>query len=343
LGTLALALVLTGCSSAGFAPGGLSPVMKASDVQRATTDRQRVMAALVADAGFEGYGAPSWYDVTMAGFNYVDDRCTEYFDGLFKLNRQKDALKSSLSAFGQTTNAILSITGAASLTINVVAQAFGLASSMTDIVAGTYLFQLPPATTLKFVDETLHAYKDGAASANQRGLITGPTAAYGYIRGYLNLCLPATIEGKLVDHISGAVAIADGGRTGADLEVRVGSNNRALTLSPQILNPDEQLVLQDRPEGPGGFNPYEKGISIGQWREVQNALCIQPDGDPGTNTHRAIAAFLEGRGTPNPDIVSTGIGPGEMALLTQAIDEAAGRTCAEIGYEDAKEVGAAST
>lgn len=322
----------------GVDPAGLSARLDPADVKLASGNRQDIMTALRSDAGFMSDGAPSWYDVTLAGFNYVDDRCAEYFDTLFKLNRKKESLKSSLSAFDQTSSAIMSITGTTEVTMQVIAQAFGLASNMTDIIAGTYLFELPPATTQKFVDETLHAYRNGAEE--NRNLINSPTFAYGYIRGYLNLCLPATIEGKLVDHIGGARAVADGGGAGADLAVRVVSDNSGLVLSELIADAKKPIgdVVLPPPDAPG-LNEYEKNVDSAVWRVVQQAICAKVDGDPGAATHAAIAEFFTGYGETDPEITTRGIGPSQMDVLMRAVNDAGGKSCHERGVADAKAAG----
>ena len=197
---LALAPALTSCiSSPAQRFVGLSPVLEADAVERSSGRVRRVMAALAQDAG-----GGSYYDVTEAGFNYIDDRCMEYFSELFYLNRRREATKAGLGAFDKTTSAILAATGAATLTMGVIAQAFGLASNLADIAAGTYLYQLPPATTLSFVKKLQGAYREAASA--KRGQINSPATAYHIIQEYLSLCLPPVIEAKLVEHVADAAA-----------------------------------------------------------------------------------------------------------------------------------------
>ena len=81
---------------------------------------------------------------SLAGFNYVDDQCTAYFDQLYFIDRERGQLKSGLAAASGTTAAILGVTNASTLTMSVVASAFGFASAATDILAGTYFTPFPP-------------------------------------------------------------------------------------------------------------------------------------------------------------------------------------------------------
>jgi hypothetical protein len=192
---------LTGC--AGFElRKGPSPVIDGTAVYTASDNKLVLLGALERDAGLDQGPAPPdyYYQVAEAGFNYVDDQCRSYFDELFFLNKGREQVKSGLAATGQTTLAILGITGAAVPTLTIVAQAFGLASAATDIVTGTYLYALPPATTQSFVERLQLAFRAQASSSSAS--VRSPAAAYYLIQRYLNLCLPPTIEAEITKQIS---------------------------------------------------------------------------------------------------------------------------------------------
>lgn len=161
---------------------GIPPVIDPAGVEESSSRINRIMTALARDTG-----GGTYYDLTEAGFNYVDDRCMEYFSELFYLNRRREATKAGLNAFSQTTNAILAASGASTLSMAAVTQAFGLASNLTDIAAGTYLYQLPPATTLTFVRKLQGAYREAVSA--KAGQINTPTTSYHLIQDYLALCL----------------------------------------------------------------------------------------------------------------------------------------------------------
>ncbi len=336
---LATLVVLAACSAFGLStPHALTPIMDAEHVESAMSDRQRLMAALGADMHFSPNSSSDWYEVVETGFSIVDDECKVYFSELFTFDRSVKATRSTLNVFQTFTNAILAVTGADTITMTTIAQAFGLASSMTDVVADTYLYRLPPAPTKEFVFKMLRAY-DNESSLN-RSAITGPESAYRRIQGYLDLCLPVTIESNLLEHVNDAVATANSGKGGSALEVRVGSNNSALVLSELIEDSKKPLPSAGKNSGTGqGPSEYERSVPSYVWMDIQNALCIGKDGLPGPGTHEAMAAFFEGMGRPDTNIVSKGIGPYHMSYLTQAIDDAQGRSCQEMGYSDAKSVG----
>ncbi|NKK63045.1 hypothetical protein [Rhizobium leguminosarum] len=295
------------------------------------------MESLRADAEYAYGGTPNWYDVTLAGYNYVDDRCSIYFDSIFKLNRQREAAKSGISAFGQTTNAILGVTGATQLSMTVVAQAFGLASNLTDVVAGTYLYELPPATTKKFVGELARAYRDG--TARQKGSIDSAPAAYGYIRGYLDLCLPATIEGELVEHVGSAVAVANPTTSGSGVDLRIASEGN-LPLPRSFERPPSATTPLPRTRAPKKLTA-EDGLSRVGWSEIQTLLCVEPaDGILGKTTRQAIFDFYQGRGDKREDVLKVGgINNSDTHLLQNIQVLSKGKTCVERGVTNAQTVG----
>jgi hypothetical protein len=207
-----LTFSLTGCADLGLRKG-ISPVLDASAVETAAMNQGAIIDALAREAGYPHPEDPStvnYYDVARAGFNYVDDQCRSYFDEMFFIDRGRSQVKSGLAAASATTAAILGVTNASTLTMSVVASAFGFASSATDIVSGTYLYALPPATTEGLVSRLQAKYRDDAAKA--QGDINSRTEAYYRIQTYLALCLPPRIEAEIVNAVNGAT-IVKGART----------------------------------------------------------------------------------------------------------------------------------
>ncbi|MCI0465482.1 MAG: hypothetical protein L0Y57_00500 [Beijerinckiaceae bacterium] len=197
-------LGLAGC--AGFDQRrGLAPVLDGAAVQAASYNKTVIINALAVDAGYRPGEPVDYYRIAEAGFNYVDDQCRSYFDTLFFIDRGREQFKSGLTAASATTAAILGVTHASAPSLAILAAAFGFTANVTDIVTGTYLYRLPPATTQGFVERMQLAYRIGAA--NSRGMINSPTSAYFHVQRYLNLCLPPTIEAEIVRQISSANAV----------------------------------------------------------------------------------------------------------------------------------------
>ena len=287
----------TGCDQLTLRKGP-PPVLDAAAVQTATNNQNAIIYALAQDAGYNPQqGGIDYYQVTLAGFNYVDDQCTAYFDQLFFIDRERGQLKSGLAAASGTTAAILGVTNASTLTMSVVASAFGFASAATDILAGTYLYSLPPATTLGLVNKLQIAYRDAAARA--RADITTPTTAYHQIQSYLALCLPPTIETAVANQVNAATAVGVP-VAGGSIAVVTGS-----TLLPQSAIPTSRAAFtapissprQKAPAPPPKRKPInETGKSqFEQFRlfkdtimNYQGALCTTEDGN--LNALRAAAA-----------------------------------------------------
>jgi hypothetical protein len=283
---LCLALCLGGCSD-WEQRHGIDPIISPAAVEVSTSNQMRILEALARDASIQ-LGAPApWYEVTQAGFNYVDDECRAYFNAIFFLNRDKDQLKSGLAAAGATTAAVLGVTGASAKSIAIVAQAFGLGVVSTDLVAGTYLYQMPPSVAQGFVKEMQLAYRDGAAS--RRLLINTPSSAYHAIQDYLSLCLPPTIEAKISEHVAGAKAIPDPttGNGNASFGITVATPQtvtRAQVRQAIIGNVETPLP---RPPvnapviTPDRMTDFERSLSTKDIMAMQAALCVPQDGKLG--------------------------------------------------------------
>ncbi len=336
--------VVSGCSLTDTdATRGLNPTLDAADVSRASYNTGAVLSALASDSGV-GISSPgSWYEITVAGFNYVDDQCTAYFDKLFFLDRDREATKAALGAFGQTTNAILGVTGASALSIAVVAQAFGLASSVTDIVAGSYLYQLPPATTLSFVKTMQAAFRAGASE--QKSQINGPATAYHIIQSYLSLCLPPTIEARLISHIADASATPVANGSGAGISLLIGSRNQVAPSTPITLISSSRQPLPKLVQRETNVRMAQATslFPASDLASIQQALCVHPSdgqlGDPGSSTRQAIIDFvrgLDGRDIRSFDTTGAGLSPKEISKLHEAADKG---TCEKNGFHNAFEVG----
>lgn len=297
-----IAFGLTGCDQLTLRKGP-PPVLDAAAVQTAANNQTAIIYALARDAGYDPQqGGVDFYQVTLAGFNYVDDQCTAYFDQLFFIDRERGQLKSGLAAASGTTAAILGVTNASTLTMSVVASAFGFASAATDILAGTYLYSLPPATTLGLVNKLQIAYRDAAARA--RADITTPTAAYHQIQSYLALCLPPTIETAVANQVNAATAVGVP-VAGGSIAVVTGSTllpQSAIPPSPAaftapISRPQEKAPPRPKPKvvNDDGRSQFERfRLFKDTIMNYQGALCVREDGNLGSLRAAAATFFRAG-------------------------------------------------
>jgi hypothetical protein len=323
---------------------GIAPVLDADAVERSSGKIDRVMAALARDAG-----GGSMYDVTEAGFNYVDDRCMEYFSELFYLNRRKDAAKAGIGAFDKTSSAILLATGASSLTMGVIAQAFGLASNLADIAAGTYLYQLPPATTLSFVKKLQGAYRDAVSA--KRGQIQTPATAYHIIQEYLSLCLPPVIEAKLVEHVADANASPGRGSSVSNIEISVGTDRVDPPARREVVTviqrSDERVTKPVAPDRPSwAKNALEAGLAAREIGAFQRQLCLPESGRIDDTTRAAMDEFFTGVQESDPSrafrsVREAGLTASQRELLRKAV-RLHGGICDPSKGENAKTIGSES-
>jgi len=293
LWVLSLAAILGGCTAnPTHRYVGPSPIIDATSVEQSSSRINRIMNALARDTG-----GGTYYDLTEAGFNYIDDRCMEYFSELFFLNRRREAVKAGFNAFNQTTSAVLAAADASTLSMAVVAQAFGLASSLTDIATGTFLYQLPPATTLTFVRKQQGAYRDGvAARASQ---IRTPTAAYRLIQDYLALCLPPVIEANLVEHVADARAAPVRGGSIANIQIDVSTNTttRPVPTIDPIGRASDPVKPVKPPVAvqPNAKGSYEPRLTRERVTRIQRSLCVSSaNGIIDEATRVAVDEFFRG-------------------------------------------------
>lgn len=192
---------------------GPNPVIPYTDVGEAAERQTKVMLFLSEAANVE-YPAPldsvDWFQVILAGFNYVDEVCSIYLHDVFIRDREKQRASGLLTVSGTATNAIMTATGASKEAIAVAAQLFGLATGATLVVTNSYLFAVPPSTIFGTVEKMQAAYQQKTLEEFKAGkLMLSEPAAYGRIRGYLALCLPENIESKITAVVASAGATAD--------------------------------------------------------------------------------------------------------------------------------------
>lgn len=297
-----VAIGLSGCADYGLRRGP-SAVLDATSIETAASNQIAIVNALALDAGFESGTPVDYYRVTEAGFNYVDDQCRAYFDEMYFIDRARSQTKSGLAAASATTVAILGLANASTMSFSIVASAFGFASSATDILAGTYLYALPPATTQGLVNKLQTAYRD--AAANVKSEINTPTSAYHHIQSYLALCLPPTIEQEVIKAVSGAGAKIVPGESGSTFSVEsVGA--------PAPATPKMRVRTSQNPPPTSPLLPpevrvgaFELALRPPEIRALQKIVCIGQDGRLTAMTRKAILDFLgshqmDGRNLKDP-------------------------------------------
>lgn len=342
-----LTVGLASCADTGLRTG-IKPVLDVASVQNAASNQTAIINALVLDAGYDPQGSVNYYDVAQAGFNYVDDQCTAYFDYMFFFDRRRNEIQSGLAAAGATTGAILGLTNASTMSLGIVASAFGFASNATDIVAGTYVFG-HPAETMVLVNRLQTAFRNGAAK--NHAFINSRTSAYYAIQRYLSLCLPPTIEGVIANQISATTAVGVPAGEGSLVSVQTGSSlappgssrpaRHAPLIGPAPLTRQEvsatritspTSTITNGPRTPDQLEKTTKSFTF----QVQAALCVpksEIDGTLNSATVQSVGDFLRAINRPVPEKIDI------LALqpfLAKAVQDVP--NCTAAGFENPFEV-----
>jgi hypothetical protein len=341
---LTVSIGLAGCSQLNLRKGP-DPILDATSVQIAAANQATIIDALARDAGVNDGAPDRYYRIAEAGFNYVDDQCRAYFDQIFFIDRERSQLKSGLAAASGMTAAILGVTNASTLTMSVVASAFGFTSAATDILAGTYLYSLPPATTQGFVNKLQAAFREGAAA--NRANINSPTTAYYAIQRYLSLCLPPTIEAEITKQVNSTVAVGVPVGRGSLVSVQTGSSvtlPRGPLVGPAPLTKEQVRAKRISDLGSPASNPRPiveqanpaRDLFI---RRVKTALCVpETDASLSPATELAVKDYMRGMGLGAPKQIEPYFDPTLQPVLGKAINDV--QDCRAQGFETPYEVGA---
>lgn len=228
-----VALGISGCSSdvlSGW-PNRYGPDPALPSAQVATSsDNQVAIFENLAKVSHDSSGQLNPYLVTLAGFNFIDEQCDAYLHELFVIDQERDRLKQGINSAGLMTNAILAATPASKVSMAVVAQAFGLSSQFTDTIANTYLYNVHASTVYGVVSKLQSAYRDQANTDMAK--INSEPAAYFRIRGYLQLCLPPTIESKINEVVASSTAVGGKEATGTN-STGPGTSTTTRLVAPQ--------------------------------------------------------------------------------------------------------------
>ena len=213
--TLSAIVCLTGCeAAAGFNNRyGPDPAMSTKLVNASADHEDNIMARLKVSAkcpaGTED-SAGCNYATTIVGFNFVDEQCDAYLRELFALDKERDRLKNAIGGAGLLTNAILAVSPASKVTMAIATQAFGLSSSYVDVLADSYLYKKDAGVVLSVVASLQAQYRDNVHKAYMEDkdtiFVNNVPQSYSFVRGYLRLCMPPTIESKITEALAGATA-----------------------------------------------------------------------------------------------------------------------------------------
>jgi peptidoglycan hydrolase-like protein with peptidoglycan-binding domain len=284
---------------------GLSPTFDVETARASTNAQSEMVEILRTRAGLTaapGPRDPNWKLITHAGIEYVDEQCEIFVDALFRFDRLKGAATTQLSLTAAAAEIGLAIAEAATEVFGFTALAFGYGISTIDNLGGSLLYELDPTGVRTVIERSQEAYV--TAIVPEQVVIDTRPAAFGVLRGYLAICLPAYIE----QQVNAAVGDTDFAGAFKDGTVILNRESRAPAASAggssgggtgrQVPEPI-QTATPPPPVGCGGaLTAQERAMDRATCQDIQRALCTRADGDFGPSTRAALRAAQEALGQP---------------------------------------------
>ena len=205
---ISLALVLSGCSEEFIRYSYLSGPgadFRQERVLEFAQSEDEIVAQFASIAGvnynsINGHTNDQWKEVARAGINFADVECARYIDSIYWFNRFRVTSTNQVALVGAATAGILGVAGAAADTLTMTALSFGLAGASIDNITNSVLYQLEPSAVHTLLEESQETYLEGF----NRTTYDTRQGAMAAIRGYLSLCLPASLETRVNDAVSNA-------------------------------------------------------------------------------------------------------------------------------------------
>ncbi len=254
-----------------------------------------------------------WALVVQAGMNDIDGRCDGYLAWLDDKRRSNEPFLKQLAATSAATLGILDATSAGVKAITITGIAFGLAAN-TFTNVNARILSLEQSTVQSVVLDSQQKYrKNNSPSAVQ----SRPAAIY-YLRNYLRICLPFSIETSInntvtVFHRAGSEAL--------DSENTLFSKQMVITDPRKPFEPPKPRTPK---KSDTRFSLAEERLLPGEIEAIQTALCIRaPDSDlglQGSATRRAIAGYFSGS-NGQPEAATVILDPTRVTTLLRAAGE----------------------
>jgi len=204
--------------------------------------------------GPPSYTQEQWRLFVLGGINYVDTQCNDYLAALNRFYREKNTTKQQFALLGAATLGIMGAVSVAAQALAITGIAFGLATASIDNLASGLIYELPAADVIQLVRDMQTSYKSALPT---QGYDNQP-AAFAALQGYINICLPISIETQVANAVKQAkINIKKGdSATGAAPVVQIGpittfsysSDDNTTLLEKYITKSDgsyDQAKIQD--------------------------------------------------------------------------------------------------
>ncbi len=167
------------------------------------------------EPNLENLSSDDWKLVTNGGVIYVTGQCEDYLHAIWELNRARQATNNEIGYANSLVMAVMGALKASSASLAITGSAFGFASSTSENLYSSVLYQLEPSSVNSLVHNGEDAVKQsiastmaasppsmaapaGAAAPAESGASKttpyGRNEAVSAIRLYLSVCMPHNIE-----------------------------------------------------------------------------------------------------------------------------------------------------
>jgi hypothetical protein len=290
-----LATLVAGCNLVNdfrFYRDGIGTELYVSETVAATANLDAYIADLCLQAGLPrgksadgaayctiSNSSADWALVVLAGMNDIDGRCDAYLAWLDDKRRSNEPFLKQLAATGAATLGILDATSAGVKAITITGIAFGLAAN-TFTNFNARILSLEQSTVQSVVLDNQQLYREN----NKPTAIQSRPAAIYYLRNYLRICMPFSIETS----INNTVTVFH--RSGPDALTR-----NAIFTRSVIDNADAPMQEPARfgLMNPGGRTKFEReGLTPARAREMMAVVCPRPRSTNLDDLRTAVLDFL---------------------------------------------------
>jgi hypothetical protein len=269
--------------------------------------------------------------------NDIDQRCDAYLDWLDAQRRDRTPVLAQIAAMGAATSGIMGVAGAGTQAIAIVATAFGLAGTSYANWNSRLLLDVDHSTVQAVVYSRQQQYRESIYNI----AVPNRASAIYFLRQYLRLCMPITIETQINTTATLVAKNAPEQVIKAPLVQAVAVSNVVTEVRKPLATP--QHVGS---EGPTiKLTPFED-LAGDKIQQIQRALCVaSPSNDLGRLDSPARIAMSE-------FFQAAGFGPSQtiknakmLNKLQDAVSKVgarnAGGTCAKAGFDGPRAVGEA--
>jgi hypothetical protein len=229
-----------------------------------------------------------WELVVLAAFNDIDERCSAYLGSLDRAKRDRAFFTRALSDVATTTRAIMDKIDPGPKALNIVEAVFSYSRNSIDTYYSRLILETEKGTILRLVTRLQTDYRNYLFKVLRGKRLDGSVGAYYAVRGYLRLCLPATIEGEIHSTLNN-VGYRDAARASTDV------------THSAVLGTVEAVPLIEASGGGGGpgTGPGTGGSTggtrppDGDLAKLRANLCLRPAQGAGTMNDKDYQWALE--------------------------------------------------